>query len=115
MLRSNRCRARFVLRVTIAAYAFLSALPAQADAIVAVPTNWRLENYSANGGVNLWYTGSPCASGGLILPASATEDTKDRLWSLILTAKASSRPVGIIYHSDSGNCVIDSFYMDGPN
>jgi hypothetical protein len=103
------------MRVAIATCVCLSPLPAQADAIVAVPTNWRLESYAANGGVNLWYTGSPCASGGLILPASATEDTKDRLWSLILTAKTSSRPVGIIYHSDGANCVIDSFYMDGPN
>ena len=104
-----------IARTALTSALLLIAVPAQADVISGVPTNWRLENYAANGGVNLWYTGSPCANGGLVLPASATENSKDRLWSLILTAKTSNRPVGIIYHSDGVSCIIDSFYMDGPN
>ena len=97
------------------AFATLSPVPALAQAqynIEAVPTNWRMQDYTANT-VNLYYTGSSCTSGSLVLSSSAPDGSKDRLWSLVLTAKLTNRPVGIFYHVDaSGNCMIDSFYMD---
>jgi hypothetical protein len=102
------------LRFLTTIFLALSAVPAQADGIVAVPTNWRLQDYGG-GAINLYYTGAPCTSGALVLVSSAPEGTKDRLWSTILTAKLSNRPVGIFYHVDASTCIIDSFYMDGPS
>lgn len=101
-------------RPAVAAALLLTAVPTQADLIASAPTNWRLQDYGG-GMINLWFTGSPCTNGQLVLLQSAPEGTKDRLWSLILTAKVSNRPVGIYYHFDGTNCVIDSFYTDGPN
>ncbi len=109
----NRLRSP-LLRLVLVAALLLTAVPAQADQIVAVPTSWRLQDYT-NGGINLWFTGSQCTNGGLVLLPSVPDGSKDRLYSLILTAKTTNRPVGIFYHFDGTNCVIDSFYTDGPN
>ncbi len=103
-------------RTALASAPLLMALPAQADLILGVPTNWRLQDYG-DGVVHLWFTGSQCTSGGLVLLSSVPEGSKARLFSLVLTAKTTNRPIGIYYHYDSTttNCVIDSFYTDGPN
>lgn len=86
------------------------ATPAYADALIeAVPTNWRLQNY-VNSGVTAYFTGSSCISGGLSFGPSATSDDKNRFWSLIMTAKALGKTVGIYYETTSGLCQITSFY-----
>jgi hypothetical protein len=91
-------------------FLLLAGAPAYADnQIEAVPTGWRLQNYVSNV-VNIYFTGSACTSGALSLPANATSDDKNRLWSTILTAKATGRAVGIFYETVSGNCNITSFY-----
>lgn len=95
----------------ITAFAGFVTAPALADdaMIYDYPTNWRLQNYENNSQpVTLWYTGSNCDNGHLILPASATEEDRQRLFSLILTAKAANQKVGVFY--DSSTCVISSFY-----
>jgi hypothetical protein len=66
---------------------------ALADAIEAVPTAWRLENYVGTTGVAAWYTGSTCTNGGLGFNASATVDDKNRFWSLVMTAMSPPNPL----------------------
>ena len=89
----------------------LGAAPAGADAIEAVPSNWRLQDYGP-AGLSLWYTGAPCPDGHLMLPSTAGY-SPDRLWATVMTAKATNRPIGVFYHVDNGACVIDSFYLQG--
>ena len=76
----------------------------------AVPTGWRLENYAASHTVTLWYTGAPNCTDGHIEGSGMTQDDYNRLWSLILTAKATNQKVGIFYNASGGNCTIVSFY-----
>ncbi len=90
----------------------LSASPAFAESLWVVPTNWRLENYPGSG-VTAWYTGSVCSNGNLSLPSNATEADKNRFFSMIMLAKATSRPVGIYYNVSNGSCVIQSFFLQG--
>lgn len=122
MCNSNRkiggCRMKIrVLRYALAALASAMvcgpALAAETG-LTAVPTNWRLQNYVSGGGtgVVLWFTGSVCANGQLLLPSTSGAADHERLFSLILSAKISQRPVFIIY--ETTNCVITSFGMDGP-
>lgn len=77
------------------------------------PKNWRLESYVSGSGVVLWFTGSPCTNGRLDMP-NASEAEKNRLWSLILTAKTSGKNVFVYY--DNANapaaCPIVSFGID---
>lgn len=87
------------------------ALPASAlaNSIEAVPTGWRLENYIASQSVVLWFTGaSDCTMGKLT--AVMSQDDYNRLWSLVITAKATGKPVGIFYNASDGVCTIGSFY-----
>jgi hypothetical protein len=94
----------------VAALLLAIGSPVYADNnIEAVPTGWRLQNYVSNG-VNIYFTGSSCVYGGLSFSASATSDDKNRLWSMVLTAKATGKAVGIFYETVSGNCNITSFY-----
>jgi hypothetical protein len=89
----------------------VSALPASALAnnIEAVPTGWRMENYIASQTVVLWFTGaSECTMGKLA--ADMSQDDYNRLWSLVMTAKATGKPVGIYYNASGGVCTIGSFY-----
>ncbi|HEY9692822.1 MAG TPA: hypothetical protein V6D15_11485 [Oculatellaceae cyanobacterium] len=102
------------LLVLVPIVAALNITPAFAQAIIifAVPTDWRLENYPGSN-ITLWNTGSNCASGKLSFPSTATEADKNRLFSMIMLAKATSRPAGIYYINTNGNCVIQSFYLQG--
>lgn len=100
---------RLLIASGLAALAPLSA--AQADSLEAVPTAWRLENYVGATGVAAWYTGSPCTSGNLSFNSSATTDDKNRFWSLVMTAKVSGKPIGVVYTNSGGSCQIVSFYL----
>jgi hypothetical protein len=73
------------------------------------PASWRLQNY-VGGLVSIYYSGSTCTNGLLNLPASSSADERNRLWSLVMTAKATGSTVGIFYETTSGNCNITSFY-----
>ncbi len=87
---------------------------ASADEVLeveAVPTAWRLENYVAEHKVVLWFTGATGCINGNLNGTGMTQDDYNRLWSLILTAKASNRPVGVRYTADSLTCNIVSFYI----
>ena len=93
----------------LAASVALGATAAQADLIEAVPNTWRLQDYGPSG-LNLYYTGSSCPSGQLVMP-SGTGYSPDRFWATVMTAKVTGRMVGIYYHVTNGSCVIDSFYL----
>jgi hypothetical protein len=90
--------------------AFLAPASANAaqDLLEAVPTSWRMQDYMA-GGLYVYYTGSPCAQGVLVVPSSATVDSVNRFWSLITTAKSLGKTVGVYF--DSTTCNVSSFYL----
>jgi len=84
--------------------------PAIADQVVEEDVQgWRLQNY-VPGTVLVYFTSSPCVSGMLSFPTSATSDDKNRFWSLVLTAKATGKKVGVYYETVSGSCQITSYY-----
>ena len=99
------------MMLLLALLAILGVSNAQASpaSLTAIPTNWRLEDY-AGGDVRLYFAGSPCANGALLLQG-ATEAERNRLWALILAAKLSNHGVFVYY--ESTNCAIISFGMDG--
>lgn len=98
-----------LLEMILATSALFAAAPALADtSIETVPNGWRLQNY-VGGDLKIFFTGSPCGAGQLRL--AGTDEEKNRLWALILTAKASGKSVGIFYETSSGACNITSFYM----
>lgn len=90
---------------------FSSITKAQSIQLIeATPTGWRMQDYT-DGGISLYFTGSPCASGHLFLPAGVSADSKQRFWSMITTAKAAKLPVGIYYSVLNGQCEIKNFYL----
>jgi hypothetical protein len=92
----------FTLLITI------SGIAHSASAVVStVPTNWKIESYVGGGSVVLWFTGSPCASGKLELPGSATATDHNRLFTSVLTAKTAGKTMVIFYEDTT--CVISSF------
>jgi hypothetical protein len=97
---------RRMLAVNI--FIFMS-FPANAtiNSFEVVPTAIRMQDY-LDGAVDLYFTPSTCGSGLVALGASAPTDSKNRLWSLILTAKTTGKKVGIYY--DSTTCFITNFY-----
>lgn len=90
----------------VAAMAASSA--AFADNITAVPTGWKLQTYSGVQTV-LWYTGSPCTSGQLILPSTESSDRNKMLWATVLEAKAQGLKLSIDYTVSGNTCSITSF------
>jgi hypothetical protein len=107
---------RFLRTLAFGIYVCLipSAAFSQSANIESIPTGWRLENYPGNTGANgvtLWFTGSPCVNGQLQLPANASSDDANRLWSTIISAKMANRAVGINYSKSGNSCTITSFYM----
>ncbi|WP_334186008.1 hypothetical protein [Novosphingobium sp.] len=94
---------------------FAASEMAQAEEVfdvVAVPTAWRLENYVDGHKVMLWFTGAPQCTNGNLSGSGMSQDDYNRLWSLILTAKANSKPVSIRYTVTNGTCNIVSFLTD---
>src|SRR4051812_39358700 len=87
--------------------AFSGAAHAATAVVSAVPINWKVESYIAGGPVLLWFTGSPCASGKLELPSSATATDQNRLFTSVLTAKTAGKTMVIFYEDTT--CVISSF------
>ena len=106
---SSRSRALLLLPLLCSG---LGAVPAQAQSIElgGVPTAWRLQDYN-NGQVTLFFTGSSCPSGRLDLLASASNESKNRLWATVMTGKIARQPVGVHYHVSGGQCVIDDFFL----
>jgi hypothetical protein len=98
-------------RVLIAACLSLGlTAPAFADVIIeAIPTGWRLQNYTGSPGLVTWFTNSSCTNGMLTFPASTTEEVRNRYYSLVLSSKLAGKPVGIYYETTSGSCMIASF------
>jgi hypothetical protein len=76
-------------------------------------SGWRLENYTP-GGVVLWFTGSQCTNGQLVLPAGSTAADQNRLWATITTAKTTGRKMFVYYdNSNAPNaCPLISFGLD---
>jgi hypothetical protein len=105
---------RIAKRVSIPAIFVLSAFflrPASAQTqvlIAAVPTSWLIQNYVPNQ-VVLWFTGSPCSNGQLTFPSTAVQADQDRLWAMIMTAKATGQTVYLYYINVDGGCIIQSF------
>lgn len=84
---------------------------AMADNYEGVPANWRLENYVWNHSVKLWFTEAPGCTDGALEGTFLTQDDFSRLWSLILSAKAMQKKVGLFYTANGGVCTISSFYL----
>ncbi len=105
-------KARYFIKLFAAGLGFWASVgTALADNYEAVPTNWRLENYVWNHSVKLWFTGAPGCTNGALEGTSLTQDDFGRLWSLILSAKAMQKKVGLFYTANGGVCTIDSFYL----
>ena len=105
-------RSRQILLTIVATilWAFVPKASAETQ-INAIPTAWRLQSYG--GSTVLWYTGSPCYNGQLLLNSSWSVDQSKLLWATIMAAKASRLPVFVYYVVDSsGNCIITSFGLD---
>jgi hypothetical protein len=100
--------------VALAAVLSLTLLPGRALADVFVTVNataLRLQNYEPDT-VVIWFSGSTCGSGQLVLPASTITAEKSRLWATVMGAKLGNRQVFFYYDNSSGNCVITSFGLD---
>jgi hypothetical protein len=101
---------------TAAVGAVLAATLGTANATLvflsAIPNAWRLQDYAGQTGTGnlvLWFTGSTCTNGQLMINAS-TEQEKNRLWSTVMAAKVANRHMFVYY--DDATCLISSFGMD---
>lgn len=108
-------RAAKWLTLPATALAALAAplMPSAASAETLIeesPTPWRLEINGPDSILISW-TSSSCVYGRLIMGSSLTSADKDRLWSLILSAKLGGKKVGIAYNVSGSDCVISRFYM----
>lgn len=101
-----------LIRRIILACLCLTALPAQTATIFLeqIPTAWRLENYPG-GGVVAYFTGSSCQNGKLSFPPNATENDKNRFWSLVMAAKVSGKRIGVAYNDATSDCQMLSFFF----
>ena len=90
----------------------LSSAHAALAFVSVVPSTWRLQTYAGatgSGNVVLWFTGSPCTNGSLVMN-NASEQDKNRLWATVMAAKLANRHMFVYY--DDTNCVINSFGFD---
>jgi hypothetical protein len=103
---------RHLIPVTAAVAAFVggSASAQTLYSVTGVPTNWQIQNYVPNN-VVVYYTGSSCVNGALSLPSTAVQADMDRLWALMLTAKATGQQVTIYYTVSGSDCLIASFLL----
>jgi hypothetical protein len=97
-----------MLGAVMAAGLIASEAQAAEASFVEVPTAWRLEDYM-NGIVAAYFTDSQCAQGQIVLPASVNTETKNRFWSLVMTAKIARKSIGIFY--DTTTCNVTHFYL----
>jgi hypothetical protein len=102
---------RWVSLTLAACISFAFASAASAASVTAVPTAWKLQSYGTTGPV-LWYTGSSCDTGQIVMDPSWSADQAKLLWATVMTAKASLLPVTIDYTVNSlGQCVITDFAL----
>lgn len=100
--------AKCLMSAALIACSVATTTPALADTrIEAYPSAWLLQDY-LNGDIALYYTGSTCVSGQLILGGNVPAESRARFWSMLLTAVASNRKVGVYY---SSGCYITNFYL----
>ncbi len=107
---------KFTSRLVFAAAASVLASSATAavQAISTVPTSWRLESYSNDESVVVWFSPSVCSSGKLTLPAGASQALRNRFAAVIIAGKAAGKKV-VVYYDDStapGTCTILSFGLE---
>jgi hypothetical protein len=94
--------------LALGAFASYSASAQTLVQITAIPSGWLLQNY-VPGNATLWFTGSSCNNGQLVLPPTAIQADSDRLWGMILTAKTTLQTVVVYYYVSSGTCYISSY------
>ncbi|MDV6331303.1 hypothetical protein [Asticcacaulis sp. 201] len=87
-----------------------SAVAQTTSLVEAVPSKWRLQNY-IGGNVRVYFTGSTCDYGNITMPASSTAEELNRFYSTVMTAKATSKTMGIYYIYDGSSCFVTSFYL----
>lgn len=98
-----------MLLAALAATVLVATPAAAAEGLLeGDPATWRLQNFVPNT-VMAFFTGSPCSNGRLSFSTSATVQDKDRFFSMVLTARATGRKMGVYY--DTTSCEIYSFYM----
>jgi hypothetical protein len=102
---------RFSIPIVLTTATIWSCVASAQAVIQGSTASWRLQNYVPNQ-VTLYFTGSPCTSGSLVMPSTAVQADQDRLWALILTSKATGNPVYIYYYNNAGVCTISSFGWD---
>lgn len=86
-----------------------------AQAYVSLPAGpLRLQDYP--GGTTIFYTGSPCSSGGLTLDPADTPDRNKTLYATVLAAKAMNARFFAYYDigaiAGAPVCYIRSFGVD---
>lgn len=87
---------------------FDSAIAQALVELQAVPSAWQIQEYFPNQ-TSLFFTGSSCTNGQLNFPSTAVQADQDRLWALILAAKAASQPVIIYYWVSGSSCYISTY------
>lgn len=109
----NTFRRKTILGLA-ATVALMTAGAASADMSVKGPvTNWRLQTYGG-GKVVLWYTGSSCTSGQLMIDPNESLDQHKLMAAMVLAAKANGSNMEITYQPSNGTCFITSIAVDGP-
>lgn len=103
----GKCSNALMFGIVTAGLIASEATAAEAS-FVAVPTAWRLEDYT-NGIIAAYFTPSQCTSGQILFPASASNEVKNRFWSLVMTAKVARKPIGVFY--DTTTCQITHYFM----
>lgn len=100
------------MKLILSVFILIMSIPVHSEIISleVVPEAWKLENY-INDNVVVWYAGSSCVNGRLLLPGNASLDDKNRLWSVIMAAKVSSKKVFVRYDNSTSSCFIESFGM----
>ena len=106
-------RKALVICASIVTFFAASAASASQYQIESSVAGWRIQTYTGTT-IALWYTGSSCVSGGLLLPASESADRNKLLAAMVLSAKATGAKMAIGYDVDNGSCIITDFAIDGP-
>jgi hypothetical protein len=104
---------RTLLALVAGAMCSVSSLAFADTTITAVPTAWRLQDYAGGAQIAIWYTGSSCTNGQLLVDPTWSIDQAKMVWSTVMAAKASQLPVIFGYTvNSSGSCIITSFGLD---
>ncbi|MDY1547939.1 hypothetical protein [Luteibacter sahnii] len=85
------------------------AASANTSVIIGNPSSWRLQMYN---GPAVYYTGSPCVSGSIVMDPADTTDRGKAFYATVLAAKASNLKVLIEYEVVGSSCYFRSFGVD---